>query len=62
MLCPRYLVLLVLPGALLAARGRSWGLALPLLVCLPGPILPPVALAGCWAPVDQGVRARLAVA
>jgi hypothetical protein len=41
----------VLPAALLAARGRSWGLALPLLAWLPGPILPLVALGGCWAPM-----------
>jgi len=44
-------VLLVLPAALLAARGRPWGLALPLLAWLPGPILPLVALGGCWAPL-----------
>jgi hypothetical protein len=37
---PHYLVLLVLPAALLADRGRSWGLALPLLGWLPDPVLP----------------------
>jgi Glycosyltransferase family 87 len=57
LLWPHYLVLLVLPGALLAARGRAWGLALPLLAWLPGPILPLLALAGCWAPVVTTVRA-----
>ncbi len=57
LLWPHYLVLLVLPGALLAARGRAWGLALPLLAWLPGPILPLVALAGCWAPVVTAVQA-----
>ncbi len=62
LLWPHYLVLLVLPGALLAARGRPWGLALPLLAWLPGPILPLVALAGCWVPLVPAVRARLAVA
>jgi hypothetical protein len=51
LLWPHYLVLLVLPAALLAARGRLWGLALPLLAWLPGPILPLVALGGCWAPL-----------
>jgi hypothetical protein len=58
LLWPHYLVLLLLPGALLAARGRAWGLALPLLAWLPGPILPLLALAGCWAPVLPAVRAR----
>jgi hypothetical protein len=51
LLWPHYLVLLVLPAALLAARGHAWGLALPLLGWLPGPLLPLAALAGCWAPL-----------
>jgi len=51
LLWPHYLVLLVLPAALLAARGRAWGLVLPLLAWLPGPLLPLVALGGCWAPL-----------
>ena len=42
--------MLVLPAAFLAARGQSWGLALPLLSWLPGPALPFVALAGVWLP------------
>ena len=57
LLWPHYLVLLLLPGALLAARGQAWGLALPLLAWLPGPMLPLLALAGCWAPVLPAVRA-----
>lgn len=65
LLWPHYLVLLVLPGALLAERGRRWGLLLPLLGWLPGPFLPLLALAGCWGPVlvtgaDAVRRAHLA--
>ena len=60
LLWPHYLVLLVLPAALLAARGRPWGLALPLLAWLPGPALPFVALAGCWAPLLVPVSAPTA--
>jgi hypothetical protein len=41
---PHYLVMLLLPAALLADRGRYWGLALPLLGWLPGDSLPLVAL------------------
>jgi hypothetical protein len=41
---PHYLVMLLLPAALLADRGRYWGLALPLLGWLPGDMLPLVAL------------------
>ena len=37
---PHYLVLLVLPAALLADRGRWWALALPLLGWLPDLVLP----------------------
>jgi hypothetical protein len=63
LLWPHYLVLLVLPGALIAERGRPWGLVLPLLGWLPGPFLPLLALAGCWAPLlvtgaDASRRAR----
>ena len=36
--------MLLLPAALLADRGRYWGLALPLLGWLPGDTLPLVAL------------------
>jgi Glycosyltransferase family 87 len=59
LLWPHYLVLLLLPGALLAARGRPWGLILPLLAWLPGPALPLLALAGCWAPMVPAVRVGL---
>ncbi|MEP7361094.1 MAG: hypothetical protein ABI744_05885, partial [Chloroflexota bacterium] len=38
------------PAAFLAARGRPWGLALPLLAWLPQPALPLVALAGLLLP------------
>jgi hypothetical protein len=37
---PHYLVLLLLPAALLAERGAPWALALPLLGWLPDPVLP----------------------
>jgi Glycosyltransferase family 87 len=40
---PHYLVLLLLPAALLAERGQSWGLLLPLTGWLPDPVLPFVA-------------------
>lgn len=37
---PHYLVLLLLPAALLAERGAPWALALPLLGWMPDPVLP----------------------
>jgi hypothetical protein len=40
---PHYLVLLLLPAALLVERGRAWALALPLLGWLPDPALPLIA-------------------
>ena len=40
---PHYLVLLLLPAALLAERGHRWGLLLPLAGWLPDPILPFIA-------------------
>jgi hypothetical protein len=40
---PHYLVLLLLPAALLVERGRAWALALPLLGWLPDPVLPLIA-------------------
>ena len=40
---PHYLVLLLLPAALLAQRGHWWGLLLPLAGWLPDPVLPFVA-------------------
>lgn len=45
---PHYLVMLLVPAALLADRGRYWALALPLLGWLPDPLLPlaaPLAIA-----------------
>lgn len=42
---PHYLALLLLPAALLADRGRMWGLLLPLAGWLPGPMLPLVPVA-----------------
>lgn len=45
-----YLMLLVISAALLAQRGRTWGLALPLLAWLPWQLYPLVALAGTFAP------------
>jgi Glycosyltransferase family 87 len=59
LLWPHYLVLLLLPAALLAVRGRPWGLLLPLLAWLPGPALPLLALVGCWAPVVPVAGVRL---
>ena len=50
LLWDHYASMLVLPAAFLAARGRTWGLTLPLLTWLPGPVLPFVALAGVWLP------------
>jgi hypothetical protein len=59
---PHYLVILLLPAALLAARGRWWGLALPLLAWLPDPFLPLVALVGVAAPLFAGKQAAAAAA
>lgn len=50
LLWDHYLVMLVLPAAYLAARGRAWGLALPLLSWLPPVALPFAVLAATWAP------------
>ena len=40
---PHYLVLLLLPAALLMDRGHGWAFVLPLLGWLPGPVLPFIA-------------------
>lgn len=40
---PHYLVVLLLPTALLVDRGHSWALVLPLLAWLPDPVLPLLA-------------------
>ncbi|MEX1294623.1 MAG: glycosyltransferase family 87 protein [Candidatus Limnocylindrales bacterium] len=50
LLWDHYLAMLMLPAALLAARGRPWGLALPLLSWLPALALPLVVMAGLWLP------------
>lgn len=50
LLWDHYLASLLLPGAFLAHRGRTWGLMLPLLGWLPPPLLPLVAIAGTLAP------------
>ena len=46
-----YLVGLLLPAALLADRGRRWGLLLPLLGWLPEPLLPLAAIAAAILPL-----------
>jgi len=50
LLWPHYLVVLALPAAFLAERGRSWWLALPLLTWLPLPALPFIALLAMLVP------------
>ena len=50
LLWDHYLVSLLLPAAFLLDRGRSWGIALPLLAWLPAPLLPFVAIAGMLLP------------
>lgn len=58
-----YLTLLLLPAALLASRGRRWGLLLPLMTWVPRPLMPLVALLGMLAPFvlpDRGPRLRSA--
>jgi hypothetical protein len=51
---PHYLVQLLIPAAFLAGRGHWWGLGLPLLGWLPGPVMPVVAIAGMLAPLAAG--------
>ena len=50
LLWPHYLVVLALPAAFVAERGRPWGVALPLLTWLPLPALPFTALLAVLAP------------
>jgi alpha-1,2-mannosyltransferase len=55
-----YLTNLIVPGALLAARGRRWGVLLPLLGWLPLVLLPFVTVAGMLLPFlapDRGAAA-----
>jgi glycosyl transferase family 87 len=54
LLWDHYLINLLVPAAFLAARGRVWGLALPLLAWLPLPLLPLVAIAGMLLPFLAG--------
>jgi hypothetical protein len=51
LLWAHYLVGLLLPAALLADRGRRWGLLLPLLGWLPEPVLPLVAMSAAVLPL-----------
>ena len=50
LLWDHYLTLLILPAALLAGRGRTWGVLMPLLGWLPASLLPLVAIGGMLAP------------
>ncbi len=50
LLWDHYLTQLLLPAALLASRGRVWGLGLPLLGWLPLPLVPFVAVAATLLP------------
>jgi Glycosyltransferase family 87 len=62
---PHYLVILLLPAALLAERRHWWGLVLPLLAWLPDPVLPLVAAAAIGGPlitIRGVVRGRKEVA
>jgi hypothetical protein len=55
-----YLTNLIVPAALLASRGRRWGLFVPLLGWLPPVLLPVVAIIGMLVPFlapDRGVPA-----
>ena len=50
LLWDHYLAMLALPAALLASRGRPWGLALPLLSWLPAVAIPFVVVAATLLP------------
>lgn len=60
LLWQHYMLHLLLPAALLAERGRRWGLALPLLGWLPHFLLPLVAMAGVLAPLLAPSRGEAA--
>jgi hypothetical protein len=62
LLWDHYLTHLLVPGALLAARGRRWGVLLPLLGWLPLILLPFVSVAGMLLPFLARDRAGGAVA
>ena len=57
-----YLTNLIVPGALLAARGRRFGVLLPLLGWLPPLMLPLVVIAGMFLPFAARDRDRNAAA
>lgn len=50
LLWDHYLCLLLIPAAFLASRGRTWGLALPLLAWAPAVAAPLIVLAGLLLP------------
>lgn len=61
LLWDHYMTNLLIPAALLAGRGRPWGLVLPLLCWLPQELLVFIAFAGMIAPFaapDRGVPVR----
>ncbi len=57
LLWDHYLTQLLLPAAFLASRGKTWGMALPLLAWLPLAALPFAAVAGMLLPFLAGERA-----
>ncbi len=66
LLWDHYLASLIVPAAFLAERGRTWGLALPLLTWVPPPFLPLLVVAATVLPLLArdplwpGARARRA--
>jgi alpha-1,2-mannosyltransferase len=62
LLWDHYLVLLLIPAAFVAGRGRVWALALPLLTWLPQPALPFLAIAGMLLPFVAPARGARAIA
>lgn len=61
LLWDHYLTNLIVPGALLAARGRRWGVLLPLLGWLPALLLPFVVAAGMLLPFAAHDRGKAAL-
>jgi hypothetical protein len=61
LLWDHYLTNLLVPAALLAARGRRWGVLLPMLGWLPQVMLPAVAVAGMLLPFLAHDRAAPAL-
>ena len=56
LLWDHYLVLLILPAALLAQRGHAWGLLLPFLGWLPRELLPLLAICATLVPFAAAER------